>query len=103
MVMGCLGLLAIQSISIWGKTSRLGKDFLAGLFGGVLLFVLLGVAPGTDVVAHFGGFVSGLVLGSVLSPFIRKLRKPLPNALGALCFVALVLWPWWLAFRHSAH
>jgi rhomboid protease GluP len=101
MVMGCLGLLAIQSISIWSKTLRLGKDFLVGLFGGVMLFVLVGVAPGTDVVAHFGGFVAGLVLGSVLSPFLRELRKPFPNALCAVCFAALVVWPWWLAFRHS--
>ena len=29
-----------------------------------MLFVLLGLEPGTDVVAHFGGFVSGLILGS---------------------------------------
>jgi rhomboid protease GluP len=103
MVMGCLGLLAIQSVSLWRKTSRVGKEFLVGLSGGVLLFVLLGVAPGTDVVAHFGGFLSGLVLGIVLAPWIRSVRKPLPNLIGILCFIVLFLWPWWLAFRHTAH
>jgi membrane associated rhomboid family serine protease len=101
MVMGCLGLLAIQSASIWRKTSRAGKEFLVGLCGGVMLFLLIGSAPGTDIVAHFGGFVAGLLLGSLLAPWIRAVRKPLPNVVSALCFVTLVLWPWWLAFRHT--
>ncbi len=101
MVMGCLGLLAIQSLAMWRRSSRAGKEFLAGLLGGVMLFVLLGLAPGTDVVAHFGGFASGLILGALLAPFIRQVRKPLPNLLGSLCFVALVLWPWWLALTHT--
>ena len=100
MVMGCLGLLAIQSLVLWRRSSRTGKDFLAGLLGGLMLFVLLGLAPGTDVVAHFGGFASGLILGAFLAPFIQQLRKPLPNLIGGLCFVALVLWPWCLALTH---
>ena len=66
-----------------------------------MLFVLLGLTPGTDVVAHFGGFASGLILGALLAPFIRQVRKPLPNLLGSLCFVALVLWPWRLALTHT--
>jgi rhomboid protease GluP len=102
MVMGCLGLLAIQSVSIWRKTSRAGKEFFVGLFGGVMLFVLLGLTPGTDVVAHFGGFVTGLLLGSLLAPYIRDLHKPWANALSAFTFVLLVLGPWWLALHHSA-
>jgi membrane associated rhomboid family serine protease len=99
MVMGCLGLLAIQSLAMWRRSSRAGKDFLAGLLGGVMLFVLLGLAPGTDVVAHLGGFASGLILGAFLAPFIRQVRRPLPNLLGGLSFVVLVLWPWWLALQ----
>lgn len=101
MVMGCLGLLAMQSLAMWRRSSRAGKEFLVGLLGGVMLFVLLGLTPGTDVVAHFGGFASGLVLGASLAPFLRQVRKPLPNMVGSLCFVALVLWPWWLALTHT--
>lgn len=97
MVMGCLGLLAVQSVFIWRRSQRAGKLFLTGLFAGVMLFVLLGVAPGSDVVAHLGGFVCGLGLGVVLNRFVRTMRKPLANALCALCFLALVIWPWWLA------
>jgi membrane associated rhomboid family serine protease len=102
MVMGCLGLLAIQSVSIWRNTPHTGKSFYAGLFGGVMLFVLLGLTPGTDAVAHFGGFASGLVLGSVMTRFVRALRKPLPNLISAVGFVLLVLCPWWLALRHRS-
>lgn len=100
MVMGCLGLLAIQSVSIWRKTPRAGKYVLTGLLGGVMLFVLLGLAPGTDVVAHLGGFLSGLALGGLTAPFLRVLRRPIANLLSALVFVLLVLWPWWLALHH---
>lgn len=101
MVMGCLGLLAVQSVSIWRRTPRFGKLFLTGLFGGVMLFVLLGVAPGTDVAAHFGGFICGLGFGLLMTKFVRTLRKPFANVLGALLFVLLMLWPWWLALSRA--
>lgn len=97
MVMGCLGLLAVQSVFIWRRSQRAGKLFLSGLLAGVMLFVLLGVAPGSDVVAHLGGFGCGLALGITLNRFVKLLRKPLANALSALCFLGLVIWPWWLA------
>ncbi len=101
MVMGCLGLLASQSVSMWQRTPLARKYVLGGLFGGVMLFVLLGVAPGTDVVAHFGGFVGGLILGATLTRYSRLLRKPAANLVSALVFVLFVLWPWWLALRHG--
>ena len=66
-----------------------------------MLFVLLGLTPGTDVVAHFGGFASGLLLGNLLTRFIQVLRKPAANFASALAFVLLVLWPWWLALHHT--
>ncbi len=103
MVMGCLGLLAAQSVFIWRRTPQAGKLFFGGLFAGVMLFVLLGVSPGTDVVAHLGGFVCGLALGAVMTRFGRLLRKPFANAVSALGFVALVLWPWWLALHHGGN
>jgi rhomboid protease GluP len=101
MVMGCVGLLAVQSISIWRRTPRAGRIFLSSLFAGVMLFVLLGLTPGTDVVAHFGGFLCGLALGGVMEPFARLLRKPKANVICGLVFLALVLWPWWLAIRRG--
>jgi membrane associated rhomboid family serine protease len=100
MVMGCLGLLAIQSVFIWRKTPHAERLFLAGLFAGLMLFVLLGLTPGTDVVAHFGGFSCGLVLGVILSTARKAILKPLANLLASLIFLILVLWPWWLALTH---
>lgn len=102
MVMGCLGLLAVQSVFIWRRTPRAGKLFLSGVCAGIMLFVLLGVSPGTDVVAHLGGFLSGLGLGMVMSRFPRMVRKPVLNALSAAIFLLLVLWPWWLALSRTS-
>jgi hypothetical protein len=76
---------------------------MTGLFGGTLLFVLLGVAPETDVVAHLGGFVCGFALGILMSRSTRQLQRPFFNILGLLCFLALFMWPWWLAIRHTSH
>lgn len=101
MVMGALGLLAVQSVFLWRRTPQAGKLFFGGVFAGVMLFVLLGVSPGSDVVAHLGGFVFGLGFGVVMSRFASPLRRPLANAVSALGFVILVLWPWWLALSHG--
>jgi hypothetical protein len=68
-----------------------------------MLFLLLGVTPGTDIMAHLGGFLSGLVLGSLLTPWIRHTRKPIATTVSTLCFLTLVLWPWWLALRHTTY
>jgi membrane associated rhomboid family serine protease len=100
MVMGCLGLLAVPTLSLWRNTPHAGKSLLVGLIGAFLLFVLLGLTPGTDVVAHLGGFASGVLFASVMTRFARPLRKPLPNLISALSFLLLVLWPWWLSLRH---
>jgi rhomboid protease GluP len=72
MVMGALGLLAAQAFT-WTQLSHKPKSFLiAGLAAGVLLFALFGMTPGTDMVAHFGGFVSGLIIGTFLMLFRRN-------------------------------
>jgi hypothetical protein len=101
MVMGGLGLLAIQSPSLWRQSPRAARYVLSGIFGGIMLFVLLGLTPGTDVLAHFGGFVSGLVVGGVLSLVPGLRQKPMPNLLSGLLFALLVIWPWWLALEHA--
>lgn len=102
MVLGCLGLLAVQSFSLWRQTPHAGKYIVSGVVGGVMLFVLLGLTPGTDVLAHFGGFVTGLLLGVLFAMIPRLAQRTGANLLCGLLFALLVVLPWWLALRHAA-
>jgi rhomboid protease GluP len=101
MVMGGLGLLAIQSPSLWRQSPRGARYLLSGICGGIMLFVLLGLTPGTDVLAHFSGFASGLLIGGLLSLFPGLTRRPVPNLICGFLFAALVIWPWGFALRHA--
>lgn len=102
MVMGALGLLGAQSISLYQSSPQSRKLVATGFCGGLLLFVLLGVSPGTDIVAHGGGFVGGLLLGGVLNQLPRVRQSNLLNSLAGLLFVALVILPWWLALKANS-
>ena len=101
MVMGSLGLLAVQSFSLWRETPHALKYMLSGICGGVMLFVLLALTPGTDVVAHAGGFASGLLLGALLSLVPQTAHRPGTNLMCGLLFTVLVILPWWLALRSA--
>jgi membrane associated rhomboid family serine protease len=99
MVLGCLGLLAVQSFSLWRQTPHATKYIVGGLVGGVMLFVLLGLTPGTDVLAHLGGFCTGLALGGALALAPGVAQKAGINLLCGFLFALLVILPWWLALR----
>jgi len=101
MVMGCLGLLAVQSLSLWRQTPHAMKFILSGLCGGVMLFALFALAPGTDVMAHLGGFLWGLLLGALFSLVQPIAQKPAANLFGGLVFALLVIVPWCLALRSA--
>jgi membrane associated rhomboid family serine protease len=101
-VMGALGLLSVQSPAWFRRRHSPGFRPLAlGLMGGMLLFVFLGVSQGSDVVAHFGGFITGLVLGSLLTLAPRFTRRPGINLAAGVLFAILVIVPWWRALIHS--
>jgi rhomboid protease GluP len=102
MVMGCLGLLAVQSVPLWRKTLHATKFIISGLCGGLMLFALFALTPGTDVVAHLGGFVCGLLLGILLSLVPEIAHKSRANLLTGLLFAIMVIVPWWLALRSAA-
>ncbi len=102
MVMGCLGLLAIQSFALWRSAPPDRKLIVSGVLGGLMLFLLLGSAPGTDLLAHAGGFVTGMLLGAALTQDSRVRNRTGLNAACGLIFTALVIWPWWLALRFGA-
>jgi membrane associated rhomboid family serine protease len=100
MVMGCLGLLASQTI-FFRRGPNNFKIAVAGIAAGLMLFTLLGLSPGSDVLAHFGGFVSGFALGSILLIVPRVSRNTGANIAAGIAFCALVILPWWLALSKS--
>lgn len=98
-VMGALGLITVQSFDRTRKHPQALRLLLGSLAAGVMLFVLLGVAPGTDVVAHLGGFVTGAAIAVLLALPSRVAPGPLVNLIAGLIFAGLVLGTWWLALR----
>ncbi len=94
-VMGALGLLAVQSFSLLKpNNSTAFRRFSGAIMAGVLLFVLIGVSPESDVVAHLGGFVTGLLLGLLLAPVPRLADSRRINLAAGLVFAVLVVLPW---------
>jgi membrane associated rhomboid family serine protease len=102
MVLGCLGLLAAQAFSLRARDAMTPRLIVSGLFAGVMLFVLLGLGPGTDVLAHLGGFLSGLLVGAALALVPRLPQRAGCNLLCALIFAALIILPWRLAAKGFA-
>ena len=64
-----------------------------------MLFTLLGLSPGTDILAHSGGFLAGVLLGAGLALASQLPRNGLANVLAGMVFTALVMICWWLALR----
>lgn len=99
MVLGALGLLAAQ----WVALRRLPPRFwITGLLAGAMLFVLLGLNPGTDVLAHAGGFLGGLALGIVPAHWPRLARNGPANLLAGAAFAVLTIVAWTLALGAGA-
>jgi len=95
-VMGALGAITVQSV---GLTRGAARDIiLRALCGGFLLLVLLGLSPDprTDIIAHVGGFGSGVLLGIGLALSRDRLRPMIDHvALGL--FAVLIVATWALA------
>jgi membrane associated rhomboid family serine protease len=95
MVIGALGMLSVHSFSFWRKHLPARGLIWRGAAAGFLILVLLGFAPGTDMVAHVGGFLAGAVLGLALHT-IRPaaLQSGAANVLSALALAVLVTTAW---------
>jgi len=99
-VMGALGLITLPAVETENRRAVTWKILFGGLAAGLMLFVLFGVAPGTDVVAHLGGFVAGVILAFPLVATRRFISGPMANVVACLLFAKLVLVAWWLALWH---
>ncbi len=100
-VMGSLGLLAAQSFKMKLRTPQQSKRLITGVLGGLMLFVLFGLAPGTDIRAHLAGFLTGLALGALLSLMPSPAANTRLNLASSLLFLGLVIYPWWDAIQHA--
>jgi rhomboid protease GluP len=100
MMMGALGLLCIHSFGLWRKSPKAARYILSGVIAGFLLFVLFGFSPGSDILAHFGGFVAGLIFGAVLSLLQEKdLQKHGLNLAAFTLVIITMAVTWAMALR----
>lgn len=95
MMMGALGLLCVHSFSLWRSNPKAAKYVLSGVISGIFIFILFGLTPGTDILAHAGGFIAGAFFGLLLS-FIPepKLQNKILN-FGALFVLACLIGATW--------
>ena len=100
MMMGALGLLCVHSLGLWRQSPKAARYILSGVCAGFLIFVMFGMNPASDIVAHFGGFVGGMLLGGAMALAPEgKLKEPRYNAGAALVMVALAAVNWAFALR----
>lgn len=98
MVMGGLGLLAAQSWTRPLEIKAAQRQALRQLLAGVLLLVLFGLSPESDVLAHVTGFAAGLGLGSAWLRVPPGRRTATADTAAALIFVGLLIGTGWRAF-----
>jgi rhomboid protease GluP len=98
-VMGCLGLLACVPRSQFTHAGNVWRGLVSSISGAVLLFVLLGLDPRSDVLAHIGGFVAGLGLSVGLRASGDQWRGVWQARLAALLTAIIVLLSWWCALK----
>ena len=94
MVMGCLGLLAAQAFRLWRSGLPERRHLMTGAAAGLMLFVLLGLTPGTDILAHAGGFAFGCFFGAGLGSVEEIAERTRLNLFCGAVFLLLVLIPW---------
>jgi len=100
MVMGALGLLAIPTVEENWRRSAVAGLIIRGLVATFLMLTLIGFSPGSDIVAHVGGFVSGALLGLAFMLIPPKAFQDSALSLGAGgVFFAILTASWWLALR----
>ncbi len=99
MVMGALGLLIARPVIGQGLPMLQRQRLLVALSVGVMLFLLLGANPQSDMVAHAGGFAAGLLFGWLLRRNHRQERQAANNRLALITFTLLLLVTWGLALR----
>lgn len=97
-VMASLGLLTAHSLA-FARHEKPTVWIGRGVIAGCLLVVLLGFSVRSDVVAHIGGFVAGVVLGIGALQFRGLLARRGINAVALIILIALITTTWWRALH----
>ncbi len=104
MMMGALGLLAVYSVKLWPKHPRAFRTMWSGAGAGLLIFLLFGTNPKTDVVAHAAGFASGAIMGIGLSRLPNsRLKWAWLDWLAIGLLIVIIGIAWLLALRAAAN
>lgn len=102
MMMGALGLLSVHSVSLWRQSPKAARYVMSGVAAGLLLFVLFGFSPNSDILAHLGGFVAGIAFGTLLSFMPEKsLQRGGLNLTAGFALLVLVAAVWFAALSHA--
>ena len=92
------GLLTVHSIATFKQDPDRKRLAARGVFGGILLLVLFGLNPQSDVIAHVGGFLGGVGIGLLMLLVPASLQQsPLYNRLAEWFAIGIMLLTWWLA------
>ena len=99
-VFGALGLMGPHAIGLLRESWRAVRVIVSAILAVSMLFVLFGFSPESDIFAHIGGFLAGLVLGCVLGLIPEKIlfgfKATLISAVGV---GAIVTYTWWRAIE----
>ncbi|HOW64688.1 MAG TPA: rhomboid family intramembrane serine protease [Candidatus Paceibacterota bacterium] len=99
-VMGTLGLVAVHSFNLLRHGWQAARFALTGFLGALMLFVLFGLDPRSNVVAHAGGFAGGTLLGLLLVWVPRERLAPgMADKLLVTIWALVLLGTWGLALR----
>ncbi len=100
MVLAALGTLTMSGMTEALRRQPGWKSMFATLSAGLMLFVLTGSNPASDLVVHLGGFGFGLILGGAmerLGPRLRERDRVQTVALMLLIASIASGWLWALA------
>ena len=100
MMMAALGVLCTHSVGLWRKSPKAARYIFSGVVSGLFLFILFGVDPSSDILAHLGGFLAGLAFGALLSCVPENsLQNDKLNLVLLLLLAAIITLTWYLALR----
>ncbi len=102
-VMAALGMLAADSAVQQMQRRQSQRLVIQALAGGVMLFMLVGLSPSSDVPAHVCGFIAGMILGLPLAWLpVTTLHRARWNILAGFGYCALLTCGWmWALVREG--